>query len=125
MKKAAIYARMAVTRRAEEAIDRQSAALMQGGSARGYEGAADGVCADDGYSGATLARPGLDRLRNLAAAGSIEAMLVSSPDRLSRSCAGWLLLLEELSRSGVEVVFLSDPPATAAQEHPVPAEPIA
>jgi site-specific DNA recombinase len=64
---------------------------------------------DKGYSGATLLRPGLEALRDLAAAGHIQADLVFSPDRLSRKYAYQLLLMEELSRCGVEVVFLKAP----------------
>ena len=41
-------------------------------------------CEDDGYSGASLIRPGLEALRDLAAQGQIEAALVHAPDRLSR-----------------------------------------
>jgi site-specific DNA recombinase len=39
---------------------------------------------DDGYSGAMLERPGLERVRDLAAEGQIQAVLVYAPDRLSR-----------------------------------------
>jgi DNA invertase Pin-like site-specific DNA recombinase len=42
---------------------------------------------DEGYSGATLLRPGLEALRDLAAAGQVEAVLIYSPDRLGRKCA--------------------------------------
>ena len=42
------------------------------------------VFEDDGYSGASLLRPGLERVRDLAAEGLIQAVLVYAPDRLSR-----------------------------------------
>ena len=42
---------------------------------------------DEGYSGATLLRPGLEAVRDLAATGQIAAVLVYSPDRLSRKYA--------------------------------------
>jgi site-specific DNA recombinase len=64
---------------------------------------------DEGYSGATLLRPGLETLRDLAAAGQLEAVLIYSPDRLSRKYAYQVLLVEELSRCGVEVTFLNSP----------------
>jgi len=41
------------------------------------------VFEDDGYSGANLIRPGLERMRDLAAEGLIQAVLVYAPDRLS------------------------------------------
>jgi DNA invertase Pin-like site-specific DNA recombinase len=61
---------------------------------------------DEGYSGATLARPGLERLRDLAAEGQIQGVLVYAPDRLSRQYASQVLLLEEFSRQAVEMIFL-------------------
>lgn len=42
---------------------------------------------DAGYSGATLVRPALERLRDLAAAGGIDRLYVHSPDRLARKYA--------------------------------------
>jgi len=64
---------------------------------------------DEGYSGATLLRPGLEALRDLAAGGQPDGVLVYSPDRLSRKYAYQVLLIEELSRCGVEVIFLKAP----------------
>jgi site-specific DNA recombinase len=62
---------------------------------------------DDGYSGATLVRPVLERLRDAAAAGGIDRLYVHSPDRLARKYAYQVLLVEELRRLGLEVVFLN------------------
>ena len=42
---------------------------------------------DEGYSGASLIRPGLERVRDLAAEGELDAVLVYAPDRLSRRYA--------------------------------------
>jgi len=42
------------------------------------------VFEDEGYSGAVLVRPGLERLRDLTHEGQIQALWVYSPDRLSR-----------------------------------------
>ena len=67
------------------------------------------VCVDDGYSGARLDRPGLDRLRDGAEAGAFEAAVVLCPDRLARKYAYQVLILEELERFGVQVVFLDQP----------------
>ena len=49
------------------------------------------------------------RLRDLAAEGQIGAVLIYSPDRLSRKYAYQVLLAEEFSRCGVELVFLKAP----------------
>src|SRR5256885_9112407 len=62
---------------------------------------------DNGYSGATLIRPALERLRDVAAAGGIDQVYVHGPDRLARNYAHQVLLLEEFLRAGVEVVFLN------------------
>ena len=42
---------------------------------------------DDGYSGATLIRPALERLRDVVAAGSVDRLYIHSPDRLARTYA--------------------------------------
>lgn len=62
---------------------------------------------DDGYSGATLVRPALERLRDVAAAGAIDRVYIHSPDRLARKYAYQALLIDELRRCGIEVVFLN------------------
>ena len=62
---------------------------------------------DEGYSGGTLVRPALERLRDQAAAGTFDKVYAHSPDRLSRKCPYQVLLVEELQRNGVEIVFLN------------------
>ena len=70
------------------------------------------VCVDDGYSGARLDRPALDRLRDGARLGAFDAILVLCPDRLARKYAYQILIVEELERFGVPVHFLDNPPPT-------------
>jgi site-specific DNA recombinase len=62
---------------------------------------------DEGYSGATLVRPALERLRDLVATGAIDRLYVHCPDRLARKYAYQVLLVDEFHRSGVDVVFLN------------------
>ena len=62
---------------------------------------------DDGYSGSTLVRPALERLRDQAAAGGFDRLYVHSPDRIARSYVYQMLLVDELRRCGVELVFLN------------------
>ena len=62
---------------------------------------------DDGYSGSSLIRPALDRLRDQAAAGAFSRLYVHSPDRLARRYAYQVLLIDELQGCGVEIVFLN------------------
>ncbi len=106
-KAAAIYARVSSNRQKDNhTIASQTAALRQYAQTNGYAVPAEWVFEDEGYSGANLARPGLEALRDLAAEGRIEAALAYSPDRLSRKYAYQVLLTEELSRCGVELIFL-------------------
>jgi site-specific DNA recombinase len=62
---------------------------------------------DEGYSGATLLRPALERLRDLVATGVLDCVYVHSPDRLARKYAYQVLLVDEWQRAGVEVIFLN------------------
>jgi len=63
-----------------------------------------------------LLRPGLEALRDLAAADHAEAVLIYSPDRFSRKYVYQVLLAEGLSRCGVELVFLKAPSGTAPED---------
>ena len=62
---------------------------------------------DDGYSGSTLLRPALEQLRDVAYVGAIDILYVHSPDRLARRYAYQVLLIDELKKAGVEIVFLN------------------
>ena len=110
MKVAAIYARVSGDRqRQSNTIASQTEALVQFAKQRDYRVAEELIFEDDGFSGATLERPGLERVRDLAAEGRIEAVLVHEPDRLSRKYAYQVLVMEELARNGVQCVFLKAP----------------
>jgi len=74
------------------------------------------VFEDEGYSGATLERPGLERVRDLAAEGQIQVVLAYSPDRLSRKYAYQILLIEEFARHGVETLFVKSPQGDSAED---------
>src|SRR6266566_3780583 len=115
-KPAAIYARVSSDRQKENhTIASQTATLIQHAETQGYAVPSEWVFQDDGYSGASLVRPGLEAVRDLAAQGHIEAVLVHSPDRLSRKYAYQVLLAEEFNRQGVELVFLKAPTSCAKQ----------
>lgn len=105
---AALYARVSSEQQADaQTIQSQIAALRERVAADGVVVPPDREFIDDGYSGATLIRPALERLRDLAAAGEIERIYVHSPDRLARSYAYQVVLLDEWRRLGIEVVFLN------------------
>jgi len=114
---AAIYTRVSSDRQKEQhTITSQLAALEEYATTHGYTVPPEWRFQDEGYSGATLLRPGLEALRDLAAMGQIEAALVYSPDRLSRKYAYQVLLAEELARCGVELVFLKAPSGASAED---------
>ena len=120
MQMAAIYTRVSSDRQREaHTIASQTAALVEWAPTLDLEVPRDWVFEDDGYSGATLERPGLEgleRVRDLAAAGDIQVVLVHSPDRLSRKYAYQVLLIEELGRHGVETRFLNAPSSATAED---------
>ena len=105
---AALYARVSSEQQADEhTINSQVAALRTRVSEDGLRLAAEREFLDEGYSGATLLRPALERLRDLIAAGGLDRLYVHSPDRLARRYAYQALLLDEFRAAGVEVVFLN------------------
>jgi site-specific DNA recombinase len=109
-KTAALYARVSSLQQGEQGtIDSQVAALQQYAAEHDYLVPEEWVFQDEGYSGALLVRPGLEQLRDLAARGEVETVLIYSPDRLARRYAYQVLLVEELGRAGVEAVFLKSP----------------
>src|SRR6201981_2882644 len=117
MKPAAIYARVSSNRQKEEhTIASQSEALRAFALQQGFRVPDEWVFEDEGYSGATLIRPGLEKIRDLAAEGQIDAVLVHSPDRLSRKYAYQVLLMEELARNNVQTLFVKAPQTATAED---------
>lgn len=110
MKLAAIYARVSSDQQREEhTIASQTEALIEFARRNDFNVPKEWIFEDDGHSGATLARPGLEQVRDLAAEGQIQAVLVYAPDRLSRVYAHQYLLMEEFSKCGVEALFVKAP----------------
>jgi site-specific DNA recombinase len=106
----AIYVRVSTQRQARartigQQIDRLRAHL----EARGWPLPESFISRDDGYSGASLKRPGLDRLRDRAAMASFDRIFITDPDRLARNHAHQVLLLEQLQEHGCRVEFLDRP----------------
>src|SRR5215472_7367550 len=107
----AIYARVSTeSQEARGTIGSQIEVLRQRVAAEGHELVAE--YRDDGRSGARLDRPGLDALRDGAEAGRFDAVWCLSPDRLARMYAYQVIVLDELARHGVAVLF-HDTPALA------------
>jgi site-specific DNA recombinase len=113
----AIYARVSSEQQTQaQTIQSQIAALRERVTADGATLFEEHVFLDDGYSGTTLLRPALERLRDLAAAGGVERLYVHSPDRLARKYAYQVLLLEELGSAQVEIVFLNHATGPSPEE---------
>ena len=104
----AIYARVSSESQEQRGtIGSQVEALRARMATEGHEIVAEFL--DDGYSGARLDRPGLDALRDAAEGGVIEAVWCLTPDRLARSYAYQMLVLDELDRLGCQVRFTDAP----------------
>ena len=117
MRMAAIYARVSSEQQREEnTIASQTASLIEFAKSHDLEVPEEWVFEDKGYSGATLERPGLERVRDLAAEGHIQVVLAYAPDRLSRKYAYQILLIEELARHGVETLFVRAPQGDSAED---------
>jgi site-specific DNA recombinase len=104
----AIYARVSSDQQAKrETVGSQVEALKEKIAANGESFIEEMAFIDEGASGATLIRPQLERLRDSAALGLIDRLYILAPDRLSRKYAHQVLLMEEFSSYGVDVVFLN------------------
>src|SRR5437868_1839446 len=114
----ALYARVSSEQQNEaRTIESQIADLRARIAATGANLPAELEFIDNGCSGATLIRPALERLRDVAAAGGIDQLYVHCPDRLARNYAHQVLLLEEFLRTGVEVIFLNREVGQTPEDH--------
>jgi site-specific DNA recombinase len=106
--RAAIYARVSSELQVQQCtIDSQIEALRERVQNDGLTLEEELTFIDDGYTGSTLLRPALERLRDVAWAGGFQRLYIHSPDRLARKYAWQVLLVEELQRSGIEIIFLN------------------
>src|ERR1051326_5214888 len=106
----AIYTRVSTERQErEQTIESQLAVLRAWAEANGHTIEPEHVFLDEGYSGARLDRPGLDRLRDAIQDGDVRAVVVLSPDRLARKYVYQVLLIEEFQRVGCQIVFVHRP----------------
>jgi site-specific DNA recombinase len=105
---AAIYARVSSEQQANaRTIESQIEELLQRAAADEIKISKEHQYIDDGYSGASLLRPALERLRDTVSSGTVSRLYIHSPDRLSRKYVYQILLIDEFKRAGVEVCFLN------------------
>jgi len=102
-KRAGIYGRVATVGQAKHdyGLPSQLEASRRYAEERGWKTVEE--VADQGVSGTTLDRPGLNSIRDMAGAGQIDIVVIHRTDRLSRKVAHLLSLEEEFSKAGVEV----------------------
>ena len=104
MKTTAIYVRVSTDRQAQaQTIQQQVERLRTYLGTEGQSLAEDHIFRDDGYSGSSLNRPGLDQLRDRIKRACFERVLIPSPDRLARRFVHQMLIIEEFERAGCEI----------------------
>jgi site-specific DNA recombinase len=107
----ALYARVSTTRQQlDQTIEQQIERLREHVKEQsGWHLNEKHIYLDEGYSGAKLNRPGLDRLREYTAKAQFEMILITAPDRLARNYVHQMLLIEEFQNMGCQVQFLERP----------------
>ncbi len=107
-KRAILYARVSTDEQARSgySLAQQIEALRAYAASEGYEVLEEVV--DAGQSGASLERPGMDRVRDLVAAGGVSVVLAQDRDRFSREPAYLYLLREEFTAHGTRIKSLND-----------------
>jgi site-specific DNA recombinase len=105
-----VYVRVSTQHQAQsQTIEQQLERLRQYISQQGWTLNEADIFRDDGYSGAKLNRPGLDRLREAIRGGEVVQIVLTAPDRLARNYVHQVLLLDEFQTAGCLVEFLDRP----------------
>src|SRR5215210_6613955 len=106
--RAILYARVSTDEQARSgySLAQQIEALRGYVAREEYEVLAE--VTDPGQSGASLERPGMDRVRDLVAAGSVSVVLAQDRDRLAREPAYHYLLSQEFAKHGCKLKALND-----------------
>jgi len=106
----AAYARVSSQKQEkDETINSQLAAIRSYLEIKGLHVPEEHIFIDDGFSGSTLVRPGLDGLRDAVAMNSYDRVVVYDPDRLARSYVYQMLLLDEAKWHNCEIEFIRCP----------------
>ena len=107
-KRAVLYARVSTDEQARSgySLAQQLEALRGYATREGYEVLQE--VTDPGQSGASLERPGMDRVRDLVAASGVSVVLAQDRDRFSREPAYTYLLKREFEEHGCKMRALND-----------------
>jgi site-specific DNA recombinase len=107
-KRAILYARVSTDEQARTgySLAQQLEALRECAAREGYDVLEE--VSDPGQSGASLERPGMDRVRDLVAAGGVSVVLAQDRDRFAREPAYHYLLRREFEEYGCKIRALND-----------------
>src|ERR671932_362254 len=107
-KQAILYARVSTDEQARSgySLAQQIEALREHAYREGYEVLEE--VTDPGQSGASLERPGMDRVRDLVVAGGVSVVLAQDRDRFAREPAYHYLLKREFEEHGCKIKALND-----------------
>ena len=107
-KRAILYARVSTEEQAKSgySLAQQIEALREYATREGYEVFEE--VTDPGQSGASLERSGMDRVRELVAAGGVSVVLAQDRDRFAREPAYHYLLRREFEEGGCALRALND-----------------
>jgi site-specific DNA recombinase len=106
----ALYARVSTPRQGQsQNIEQQLSRLEAYVHEREWQVAPQHIYRDEGYSGASLNRPGLDALRDAVALADLDLVVITAPDRLARRNLHQALVIEELEQRGCRVEFFERP----------------
>lgn len=107
-KRAILYARVSTDEQARSgySLAQQLEALREYAAREGYEVLEE--VTDPGQSGVSLARPGMDRVRDLIAASGVSVVLAQDRDRFTREPAYHYLLRREFEEHGTKIRALND-----------------
>src|ERR671911_1896319 len=107
-KRAILYARVSTEEQAKKgfSLAQQLETLREYAAREGYEVLEE--VSDPGQSGASLERPGVDRIRDLVAAGGVSVVLAQDRDRFTREPAYHYLLKREFEEHGTKIRAMND-----------------
>jgi site-specific DNA recombinase len=107
-KRVILYSRVSTDEqvRSGYSLAQQLEALRDYSAQQGYEVLEE--VQDAGQSGASLERPGMDRVRDLVAAGGVSAVVAQDRDRFAMEPAYHYLLKREFAEHGTRLAALSD-----------------
>jgi site-specific DNA recombinase len=108
--KVAMYVRVSTYRQAlTQTIEQQIQLLYEHSQAHDWPWCEEHLFRDDGYSGSSLRRPGLDRLRDQVRNAAFDRVVITEPSRLARNYVHQMLLVEEFEHAGCQVEFADRP----------------